>query len=159
MELFQNFPFLASIFAIIFAQFVKIPLNFLTTRKWDWSLFNTTGGMPSSHSAAVTALSTGVGLEEGLNSTIFAVSAMFAIIVMYDSSGVRRQTGEQAIAINQLMKDFQSLVLEAKNRQKPSEHVKKTELKEVLGHKPVEVFFGALTGIFLTLLLHLLFMK
>ncbi|MET3699464.1 hypothetical protein SAMN05877753_111103 [Bacillus oleivorans] len=151
MVLFQNFPLIAAILAIIFAQFVKIPIAFITTQKWDWSLFNSTGGMPSSHSAAVTALTTGVALEEGMGSTLFAVSAVFAIIVMYDSSGVRRQTGEQAIAINQLMKDFQRIVREPKHA-KPLK-----ELKEVLGHKPIEVFFGALTGIILTLFLHILF--
>ncbi|WP_243300040.1 divergent PAP2 family protein [Bacillus litorisediminis] len=149
MALFQNFPLIAAICAIIFAQFVKIPIAFFTTRKWDWSLFNSTGGMPSSHSAAVTALTTGVALEEGMGSTLFAVSAVLAIIVMYDSSGVRRQTGEQAIAINQLMKDFQRMVLE------PKQHKPLKELKEVLGHKPIEVFFGGLTGIMLTLFLHI----
>ncbi|GAA0326579.1 divergent PAP2 family protein [Bacillus carboniphilus] len=152
MELFLNFPLVAAISAIIFAQFIKIPISFVATKKWDWSLFNSTGGMPSSHSAGVTALTTGVAIVEGVSSTLFAVSTVFAIIVMYDSSGVRRQTGEQAIAINLLMKDFQKLVSDAKNWPKSPEE-KRQELEEVLGHKPIEVFFGAITGIILALIL------
>jgi len=113
-----------------------------------------TGGMPSSHSAAVTALSTGVALETGLNSAIFAVSAVFAIITMFDATGVRRQAGEQAIVLNRLVSDFNRFVEEAKVWQKKAEQEKRRELKELLGHKPIEVFFGGLTGILLTLGLH-----
>ncbi|MFD1708661.1 divergent PAP2 family protein [Siminovitchia sediminis] len=154
MDLIMNYPLWFALTAIFFAQFVKVPLQFMITKKWDWSLLTSTGGMPSSHSAAVTALTTGIALEEGLGSPIFAVSAVFAIIVMFDATGVRRQAGEHAIVLNQLSADFQRFIEEAKDWPEKPEHEKRDELKELLGHKPVEVFFGALTGIFISLVFH-----
>ncbi|WP_226678785.1 divergent PAP2 family protein [Mesobacillus jeotgali] len=156
MELLTNFPLWASLAAIFFAQFVKVPIQYIATRKIDWSLLTSTGGMPSSHSAAVTALATGVALETGLDSAVFAVAAVFAIITMFDASGVRRQAGEQAIVLNQLVADFGRFAQEAKGWQNKPEQEKQKELKELLGHKPIEVFFGGLTGVILTLLLHYL---
>ena len=157
MELLTNFPLWASLAAIFFAQFIKVPIKYIATRKLDWSLLTSTGGMPSSHSAAVTALSTGVALETGMDSAVFAVSAVFAIITMFDATGVRRQAGEQAIVLNQLVADFGRLVEEAKGWQDKPEQEKRKELKELLGHKPIEVFFGGLSGIALALLLHSIF--
>jgi len=80
------------------------------TRQVKWGLFTSTGGMPSSHSASVTGLATSIAYETGLESPIFAVAAMFSIIVMYDASGVRYQAGQHAAILNQLRKDFQTLV-------------------------------------------------
>lgn len=157
MELLSNFPLWASLAAIFFAQFVKVPIQYIASRRLDWSLLTSTGGMPSSHSAAVTALSTGVALETGMDSAVFAVSALFAIITMFDATGVRRQAGEQAIVLNQLVTDFGKFVEEAKGWQDKPEQERRKELKELLGHKPIEVFFGGLSGILLTLLLHSLF--
>ncbi|WP_088103960.1 divergent PAP2 family protein [Halalkalibacter urbisdiaboli] len=154
MELFQNFPLWASLFAIVFAQFIKIPLAYIATRKLDWTLFTSTGGMPSSHSAAVTSLSTSVAVEHGMDSTLFAVSAVFGIIVMFDATGVRRHAGYHATVLNQLVSDFNKLVKEVKTWPKKEENEKRKELKELLGHQPIEVFFGALLGILLTLVLH-----
>ena len=154
MDLFINFPFWASLAAIFFAQFIKVPIHFIATKKLDWSLLTSTGGMPSSHSAAVTALTTGVALESGLHSPIFAISAIFAIITMFDASGVRRQAGEQAIVLNQLVADFNKLVEDVKTWPKKEEQEKRNELKELLGHKPNEEFFGGITGVFLTLALY-----
>jgi uncharacterized protein len=156
MELFLNFPLWASLAAIFFAQFVKVPIQFVATRKLQWSLLTSTGGMPSSHSAAVTALATGIAIESGLDSPIFAVAAIFSIITMFDATGVRRQAGEHAIVLNQLVHDFNKFLEEAKMWPKKKEQEKRKELKELLGHKPIEVFFGGLTGILLTLLLHFL---
>jgi len=156
MELFTNFPLWSALTAIFFAQFVKVPIQYLATKKVNWSLLTSTGGMPSSHSAAVTALTTGIALEEGLNSAVFAVSAMFAIITMFDATGVRRQAGEQAIVLNQLVADFNKIIADAKNWPKKPEQEKRKELKELLGHKPIEVFFGGITGVALTLILFFL---
>ena len=157
MELLLNFPLLTSLAAIFFAQFIKVPIYFIVSRKLDWSLITSTGGMPSSHSAAVTALSTGVALEHGLDSSIFAISAVFAIITMFDATGVRRHAGEQATVLNQLVLDFNKFVEEAKVWPKKAEQDKQKKLKELLGHQPIEVFFGGLTGILLALLLHYIF--
>ncbi|KMK77674.1 divergent PAP2 family protein [Alkalihalobacillus pseudalcaliphilus] len=153
MEILHNFPLWAALFAIFFAQFIKIPLAYIATRKFDWTLFTSTGGMPSSHSAAVTALTTAVALEFGLGSTIFAVCAIFGIIVMFDATGVRRHAGYHATVLNQLVADFNKLVGEFKSWPKKEEDEKRKELKELLGHQPIEVFFGGLLGILLTLLL------
>jgi uncharacterized protein len=156
MDLLTNFPLWASIAAIFFAQLIKVPIQFIATKKIDWSLLTSTGGMPSSHSAAVTALATGVAIKEGLDSTEFAISAIFAIIVMFDATGVRRHAGEQATVLNKLVSDFQKFIDEAKLWPKKGEMEKQKELKELLGHQPIEVFFGGLTGILLTLFLHYL---
>ncbi|PKG23626.1 divergent PAP2 family protein [Niallia nealsonii] len=153
MDLLYNFPLIASLAAIFFAQFIKVPITFFITKKIDWKLLTSTGGMPSSHSAAVTALSTGVALENGIGSPLFAVAAIFAIITMFDATGVRRQAGEQAIVLNQLVADFNKFLSDAKGWQNKPEQQKRKELKELLGHKPIEVFFGGLTGIALTLIL------
>ncbi|AST93121.1 divergent PAP2 family protein [Sutcliffiella cohnii] len=157
MDLFTNFPLWAALAAIGFAQFVKVPIQFIATRKIDWSLLTSTGGMPSSHSAAVTAVATGVALETGLGSPIFAVATVFAIIVMFDATGIRRHAGEQATVLNKLVIDFNRFMEEAKSWQKMNEQEKQKELKELLGHQPIEVFFGGITGILLTLLLHYIF--
>ncbi|WP_456277826.1 divergent PAP2 family protein [Bacillus sp. AK128] len=154
MSLLSNFPLWAALAAIGFAQFVKVPIQFIASRKIDWSLLTSTGGMPSSHSAAVTALATAVGIEEGMGSPIFAVATVFAIIVMFDATGVRRHAGEQATVLNKLVTDFNKFVEEALHWQEKEEQEKRKELKELLGHQPIEVFFGGLTGILLTLALY-----
>jgi uncharacterized protein len=156
MDLLTNFPLWAALIAIGFAQFIKVPLQYIATRKFDWSLLTSTGGMPSSHSGAVTALATAIGLEEGLGSPYFAIAAIFGIIVMFDASGVRRHAGEQATVLNRLVEDFNKLVTEVKTWPQKEEQEKQKELKELLGHQPIEVFFGGLTGISLTLFLHFL---
>ncbi|RXJ01843.1 divergent PAP2 family protein [Anaerobacillus alkaliphilus] len=154
MELLTNFPLWAALLAIGFAQFIKVPLQYIASKKFDWSLLTSTGGMPSSHSAAVTALATAIAIEEGLGSPFFAISAIFGVIVMFDASGVRRHAGEQATVLNRLVEDFNKLVIEVKTWPKKEENQKQKELKELLGHQPIEVFFGGLTGILLTLFIH-----
>ncbi|WP_028783573.1 divergent PAP2 family protein [Thalassobacillus devorans] len=154
MELLYNFPLWAAILAILFAQGVKVPIRMIATRHFNPGLAFSTGGMPSSHSAAVTALATAVGLQEGFDSSMFGIATVFSIIVMFDSTGVRRQTGEQAIVLNLLMSDFQRFVDEAKIWNKKQEFEKREELRELLGHQPIEVFFGGLTGILLSIILY-----
>lgn len=154
MELFTNTPLMIALFAIIFAQFIKIPIQYAVTRELDWKLFSSTGGMPSSHSAAVTSLTTAVAYEHGVASTIFAVSTMFAVITMYDATGVRFQAGQQALTINKLRTDLQAFMNETKNWQSKKEEEKIEELKTLLGHKPSEVFMGALTGIAISVIVY-----
>ena len=150
--IFDNVPLLVALFGILFAQFVKIPIHFLLTKELDWSLMTSTGGMPSSHSAAVTALTTAVAFEHGLDSSIFAVSAIFAVIVMFDATGIRYQAGQQAVIINQMRRDLQKFVNEAKDWVQKDEEQKILELKTLLGHKPSEVFAGAVTGILISII-------
>ncbi|MEB2281480.1 divergent PAP2 family protein [Lysinibacillus xylanilyticus] len=152
MSLLQNTPLLVALFAVLFAQFVKIPIHFFMTGKINWGLFTSTGGMPSSHSASVTGLTTSIAYETGLDSPIFAVAAMFSFIVMYDASGVRFQAGQHAAVLNQLRKDFQTLLHDLKKWPQMDGQEKMEELKTLLGHKRSEVFFGALTGIFIAII-------
>lgn len=151
MAILSNFPLIAALSAIIFAQLIKIPVAFLLQRKTTWGLATSTGGMPSSHSASVSALITALALQEGVNSPFVAIASTFGMIVMFDSMGVRRQSGEQGILLNHLILDFQNLsnkVLRISHEPDTTEPMQKeTHLKEYLGHKPIEVFFGILTGI------------
>ena len=125
MDIFFNFPLMAAIMAILFAQFIKVPIHYIVFRKVDWSLLTSTGGMPSSHSAAVVALVVAVGIETGVDSPVFAVATMFAIITMFDATGVRWQAGKQAVVLNQLVTDFNLLVDQVKNWQKHEENKNK----------------------------------
>src|SRR5699024_2532741 len=145
MDYFANFPLWAALSAIIFAQVIKIPIRLMATREFKPGLAFSTGGMPSSHSAAVAALTTGVGIVEGADSVMFAISTVFSVIIMFDASGVRRQAGEQAIVINQLVEDFQYFMEGAKDWNRKELYQKRKELKELLGHQPIEVFFGGLS--------------
>lgn len=154
MDILTNIPLIAALIGIIFAQFIKIPITYLVTGVLDWKLFTSTGGMPSSHSAAVTALTTAVAFETGLGSPLFAVSAIFAIIVMFDATGVRFQAGQQAIMINQMRSDFQTFVNQSKGWAQKKDEEKIKELKTLLGHKPSEVFMGALTGVIISIVVY-----
>lgn len=147
MTLLTNFPLWAALIAIVFAQVIKIPIKLIFTKEFQPGLAFSTGGMPSSHSAAVTSLATAIGIAEGVSSSVFALACIFSVITMFDASGVRRQAGEQAIVINQLVRDFQLITSSAKDWSKKKETEKIQELKELLGHQPIEVFFGAMTGI------------
>lgn len=153
MELFLNIPLWTSLTAIALAQFVKVPLYYFPNKSWDWNLLFSTGGMPSSHSAAVTSLTTAVGLEYSLDSAIFAISAVFSIIVMFDAAGVRRHAGEHAAVINKLVEDFNLVFQEMKNWNIRPKQEKRKKLKELLGHQPSEVLIGGIFGIIVALLM------
>ena len=133
-DIFQNRILLISIFACFLAQFIKIFTG--KEKRIDFKRIIISGGMPSSHSSFVTSLAMLVGFDKGFASTEFAITAVFAIIVMYDASGVRRAVGKQAEILNQIVDDF--------FHGKFDQHKK---LKELVGHTPKEVLFGALLGI------------
>ncbi|SDW93668.1 hypothetical protein SAMN05421781_2809 [Marinococcus luteus] len=157
MELLQNFPLLVALSSILLAQAIKIPLGFIAAKTWDASLITSTGGMPSSHSAAVTSLSTAIGIEQGFDSNLFAICIVFGVIVMFDATGVRRHAGYHATVLNQLVNDFNRLVTEARSWQQKREPEKRQELKELLGHQPIEVIFGAIFGVGITFAAHAIF--
>ncbi|GGI76341.1 divergent PAP2 family protein [Deinococcus wulumuqiensis] len=121
------------------AQVIKVLLILLLERRWHPGAFMETGGMPSSHSAMVAALSTGIGLTEGWNTPLFAVAATFALIVMYDATGVRHSSGVQARLLNELVDELRAVVREGFAPQ---------PLRVLLGHTYLEVFVGTLIGIF-----------
>ncbi len=91
------------------AQFLKIPIKKVKTGKWDWDTFFETGGMPSSHSAGVSSLATFVALKRGVPTIDFALSTIFGLIVMYDAQGIRRQSGELTIKVNELDEEVERL--------------------------------------------------
>ena len=134
MEIFQNKILLISIFSCFLAQFIKIFTG--KESKIDFRRISISGGMPSSHSSFVTALAVLVGFDKGFASTEFAMTAVFAVIVMYDASGVRRAVGKQAEILNQIVDDFFQGKFDQHER-----------LKELVGHTPKEVLAGALLGI------------
>ena len=151
--MFSNYPLMAAFSAIVFAQFIKVPVAYVLNRKTTIALVTSTGGMPSSHSAAVSSLITALALEYGIESPLVAIASTFGVIVMFDSMGVRRQSGEQGILLNELIIEFTRLCEKVWNlSQDPTtknfkQEQKERHLREYLGHKPIEVFFGILTGI------------
>ncbi len=140
---------LCGITAAFFAQVIKFFVFTLRTRKINFKIFTTTGGMPSSHSAGVMGLTTTVGIIAGFDSLIFAVALGYALIVMYDAAGLRRAAGKTAACLNKMMDDFYKHDLQAVGG----------KLKELLGHTPLEVFFGALFGILYAYAFHNLLMN
>lgn len=156
MSFFENLPLWLGAFAILFAQVLKVPINFIVTKKFDFSLLTSTGGMPSSHSAAVTSVATAVGFEVGFDSPIFSVAAMLAIIVMYDASHVRYQAGQHAAALNEIRNELQLFFKEIKRWPDLNEEQKIQDLKTLLGHKKSEVLIGALAGISLSSFVYLI---
>lgn|SRR5690625_87364 len=147
LGIFTNFPLVAAFVGIGFAQFIKVPIHLIVTREFAPGLIFGTGSMPSSHSAAVCALTTSVGLVEGVTSVYFAISIVFSVIIMFDATGIRREAGEHAVILNHLVQDFQTFIDEAQDWPTKERYEKIAELKTLLGHKPIEVFVGAITGI------------
>lgn len=134
-----------ALLSIGLAQFLKIPIKKVRTGKWDWAAFFETGGMPSSHSAGVSSLATFIALKRGISTIDFALSTIFGLIVMYDAQGVRRQTGELSIRVNDLYEDLDRLEKQQKRAEFHEE--KEEKVKEVLGHQPEEVLGGAFLGV------------
>ena len=136
VKIMNNKVLLACITAWSIAQILKIILTFYSSKKIDLTRLVGSGGMPSSHTALVTALSTSIGIMYGWDSAIFAVSLCFALVVMYDAAGVRRAAGNQAKILNIIIEDL------AHNKPITDE-----KLKELIGHTPKEVVAGAILGI------------
>lgn len=151
MSLLQNYPLWASLAGICLAQAIKIPLHFFTHGTWNWGLLVSTGGMPSSHSAAVTGLATAVGITEGFESSYFAIAVIFAVITMFDAAGVRRHAGQHAALLNILWVEFHTIKEELKLLREGAQQVKQEKLKELLGHQPIEVLIGGSLGILIAL--------
>ena len=142
---FQNPVFIATLVASFLAQILKLPLCYLRSKAWDWSLLFSTGGMPSSHSAVVTAAAIGVGHYAGFNTPLFGLAFAVATVVIYDSTNIRRQAGFHAQQINRIIKELFA------GEAKPIEEFK--ELREVLGHSPAEALGGIILGILVNVVL------
>jgi acid phosphatase family membrane protein YuiD len=126
----------ASLFSMLFAQFLKLFTFLLQQRRLNLMRFVESGGMPSSHTAFVMCLSTSIGMIDGWSSSTFAIAVTFSLIVMYDATGVRRAAGLQARVLNQMIDELGK-----------GHMIQDKRLKELLGHTPREVLAGAILGI------------
>jgi len=124
-------------------QFLKVVNGVFHEKRFNFRWFIGTGGMPSSHAAGVAALATSCGLEQGFDSVVFGLAAVFALVTMFDAQGVRRETGQQAETLNKIMDD-----LYWKGR------IEEGRLEELIGHTPFQVFIGALLGCTIALFLY-----
>lgn len=134
-EILDNQVLLIALCSSLTAQILKLFIELAQFRRIRFKVLFETGGMPSSHSALVSALATGIGSTQGWDTPQFAIATVFAFIVMYDAAGIRRAAGKQAKVLNQIMVE----VFE-------EEH---DPLKELLGHTPAQVVAGSVLGVFL----------
>ena len=141
VQLSQNRIFVTVLVAWFIAQSAKVFLGAITEKRFNFRWFVDTGGMPSSHAATVSALATAIGLKYGLSSPIFAVTLVFAWIILMDAQGFRRSTGKQAETLNMILDDIYW-----------KKKIKEERLKELLGHTPIEVLIGATIGILVAII-------
>ena len=142
MDFFAQYKYLIVPFGVWFGiQLFKVIWDLVVTHKFNFKRILGAGGMPSSHSAVVTSLATIIGKTQGITSPIFALSVIFAFIVMYDAAGVRRAAGKQAKLLNKLIETPGLTNIEVQER-----------LVEVLGHTPTQVIVGAIIGIIVGLI-------
>ncbi len=136
-EIIGNNILVSAFWGWFVAQILKTILYVVVNREFVPERLLGDGGMPSSHSATVMSMVTAVAYDCGPGSPEFAIALIFAVIVMHDAMGVRRETGKQAVAINNMLEYFEEL------GQKPIE----VQLKEFVGHTPFQVTMGAILGV------------
>ncbi len=144
--LLNNKVLIAAVAGWFTAQVLKTIIHLIITKKFVAERLVGSGGMPSSHSATVCALTTSIFLEQGPGSVEFAISLMLAIIVMHDARGVRRETGIQAKVLNEMLQFFEDM---------GSDMPPQDKLKEFVGHTPFQVLIGGLLGIAIAVVLYL----
>ena len=138
IDLLTNQFLLVSLSSWFVAQVLKTIIYALEIKKLDWSRLFGDGGMPSGHSATVTSLAVFSGLNFGFDSFHFAATAILAIVVCHDAMGVRLETGKQAVKINEILEVFELL---------HPDKISEANLKEFVGHTPIQVMAGILLGI------------
>ncbi len=148
MPIFHNYVLIAGLIAWALAQMLKVPVEYLQTRRFNWALLVQAGGMPSSHSALIVGIAHGIGLSMGFDSALFALAFAIAMIVIYDATGIRRQAGKHAELINAMINDLAA-----------GNPLKEEQLREVLGHTPLEALGGILLGLIVAQLTWLLWAK
>lgn len=135
----MNLVLLLSASAWAAAQILKVLISLVWEKEFDLRRVLSSGGMPSSHAATVCACASSSGMLQGFKSPLFGVTAIFAFIVMYDAANVRRETGEQSKVLNYMMKNWWE------DLNKPDFFAR--QMKELVGHTPLQVLVGALLGI------------
>jgi acid phosphatase family membrane protein YuiD len=141
-QIFSNQVLLVAVFASLTAQGLKVIIELIRHGQVNLRFLFTTGGMPSAHSALVSALATQVGMKMGWSSPDFAIAALFAVIVMYDAAGVRQAVGKQAEILNQIIAEFFE----------EGHHLNGERLKELIGHTRFQVVVGLILGIAIALI-------
>jgi len=136
----QNTPLMGALVAMLAAQIGKLLAHWAKTGRFDPGPLWNAGGMPSSHTAMTTALAAAFAFQDGVQSPAFALSTILALIVMYDAAGIRRHAGRQATVINRVVRELQLLDSLPKD-------IDEAGLKELLGHRPMEVFGGTVLGV------------
>lgn len=136
LQVLQNSVLQTAILSWFVAQIMKVIIVLIIDRRLDFTRLTGSGGMPSSHSSFTVSLAFAAGFLEGFDSVIFGISLAFAIVVMYDASGIRRSAGQQAVILNRIVEKFGKEDVSATGK----------KLKELLGHTPLEVFAGAILG-------------
>lgn len=147
------YPLVTALLSNILAQVLKTVVYYYRTGKWDFHWVIASGGFPSSHSSTVTALSLSIGIQEGFDSAIFAVTTIFSFVVMYDACHVRYYSGKNIELTQQLVKDLREMT--GLHFDDP---IYQEKLKNVLGHKFVEVIGGFVVGLAVPLILCPLFL-
>lgn len=150
IELLRNEILMSSALSWGLAQVIKTIIHLILTKEFVPERLIGSGGMPSCHSATVCALTTSIVINEGIQSPFFAMSAILAIIVMYDARGVRRETGIQATVINEIIAIVEKLGADVTYDEK---------LKEFVGHTPLQVLVGAILGVIIALIYCLLIIR
>lgn len=135
-SILENKVLIAVLIGWLVAQALKIPTEYLRSRRWMWAMFFAAGGMPSSHSALLVSGTLAVGLYHGFDNPLFGIAVAITMIVAHDASGVRRQAGKHAERINVLFEELLKGHMWSEN-----------ELKEVIGHTPLEVIGGIVLGL------------
>ncbi len=144
-QLTHNAVLITGLVAWGLAQFLKVPIEYLRYQKLNWALLFSSGGMPSSHSALITAITLSIGIFHGFDTPYFALAFAISMIVIYDATGVRREAGRHAEKINILVNEFFT-----------GQPISEKQLKEVIGHTPAQVAAGVLLGLIITLISYLL---
>jgi len=137
-ELITNKVLVVSVCAWAVTQLLKVVATLVRERRLDLHCLLASGGMPSSHSAVVGALVTSVAMLQGLGSVAFGIAAVLALIVMYDSAGVRQSVGQQSVVLIRIVQEFRF--------RRPIAELER-DLREFLGHTPFQVIVGAIIGI------------
>ncbi len=142
-QILHNQILLTAIVSWALAQLIKIGIELIRTHRINWQLIFATGGMPSSHSSLVVALATATGLRQGFDSLLFAIATVLAFVVLYDAQGIRRQAGNQARIINRMLQNVENAGIKVDKN-----------LKELLGHTPIQVVGGTILGIIVALIMN-----
>ncbi len=145
-DLLHNGMLISALAGWFLAQGVKPFVHYARTRRWNWGLWFSSGGMPSSHSALMSATTLSIGLFMGFDSGVFALAMAITMIVIYDAAGVRRQAGMHAERINRMINELFT-----------GQPLNEKQLKEVLGHTPRQVIAGVIFGLAIAVVVWLLF--